>query len=435
MKYTGKLYFWLTLLLIGSLLFSYKLNSLCIILLLVTWLIEGDFREKARRLVSEPFFVLNALLFLFYIISIKVSADSTTARFFVEKNLSLLVLPLVFLSKKRFTATETGIFCKTFVAGTLLLMSLALIKATLAFGATGDSDVFFYHRLAEQVGISAIIASLHCVVSVGLLFYLHINSRVRWVAITVFGLFVLLLLSKLFLLVLFLLVLVNTYPLVSGKIKIAVLSASLLLLLVITFTANPVRKRFEDMGKFQASYLSATAFNPGMYFDGLSLRLLFVRFGLEIMQEKGNYLLGVGTGDAETLLKQKIIGYNMYQGDGVAGKQGYLQFGYHNQFLQKLVQLGITGFVLFISGIIYCLIVAKKYGNKMLGNLVLIFTFSFFTDTLLEHQVGLVMFLTFASMGISEIRRKQDSYNEDSLAVIPDNSGSEYTTSASDFPN
>lgn len=408
MKYAGKLYFWLTLLLISSLLFSYKLNSLCIILLFVTWLVEGNYRNKFRQLISEPFFVIHALLFVLYVISIKLSTDPSTARFFVEKNLSLLAVPLIFLSKKRFTAAETTIFCKTFIAGTLLLMSLALSKSIPAFVTTGDNGFFFYHRLAEQVGISAIIASLHCMLSIGLVFYIGGNNRVQWLLIAVLGLFVLLLTSKLFLLVLFLLVLINTYRLVSAKIKIAALSLSLLLVLLIACTENPVRKRFEDMGKFQTAYLRAAQFNPGMYFDGLSLRLVFVRFGLEIMQENGNYWLGVGTGDAEALLKQKIIDYNMYLGDGGVDKEGYLQFGYHNQFLQKLVQLGIAGFVLFISGIVYCFFTAIKYRNKMLLNLMLIFTFSFFTDTLLEHQVGLVMFLTFACLAINEIRLKQD---------------------------
>jgi O-antigen ligase len=167
-----------------------------------------------------------------------------------------------------------------------------------------------------------------------------------------------------------------------------------------------VRKRFEDVGKFHTEYLSMKMYNPGMYFDGLSMRLIFVRFGLEIFREQGNYLLGVGTGDAEHLLKEKIKAYNMYQGDGVKDKAGYLQFGFHNQLLQKLLQLGLLGFAVFLATIVYCFAMAIKYKDGFLLNLILIFTLTFFTDTLLEHQVGLVMFLSFACMAINTIRQR-----------------------------
>lgn len=106
----------------------------------------------------------------------------------------------------------------------------------------------------------------------------------------------------------------------------------------------------------------------------------------------------------------------MYQGDGVKDKQGYLQFGYHNEFLQKFVQLGITGLSVFIALLAYGYYLAFRYRHRFLGNLLLLFTFSFFTDTLLEQQVGLVLFLTFSCIAISEIRAGKEGRGQ----VVPE---------------
>lgn len=161
------------------------------------------------------------------------------------------------------------------------------------------------------------------------------------------------------------------------------------------------------MRRFRSSYLTDTTFNKGMYFDGLSLRLIYVRFSMEMMKEDGNYLLGVGTGDADTLLKQKILAYDMYKGDGVKNKEGYLKYGFHNELLQKFVQLGIIGLSVFIAIIVYCWYMAIRYRNRILLHLLLVFTLSFFTDTLLEQQFGLVIFFTFTCLAINEIRMQQ----------------------------
>ena len=406
MKITGKLYWIITLLLVSSLLFSYKINSLCIIALFLTWLLEGAFRLKFRQLVREPFFICNALLFILYLVSIARSDDKATARFFVEKNLSLVVLPLVLLSMKRFTQQQIHTLGKVFIAGTVLLMTIATIGAARTYFFSHHTDVFFYHKLTAAVGISAIIASLLCIVSLAWLLYLPLGKW-KWIVAGLLSAWLVLLTSKLFLLVLCLMILLNLMGKFHVNVKIALALLIVILAVLISVTDNPVRKRFSDMGKFRESYLTAPTFNEGIYFDGLSLRLVFIRFGLEIMKEKKGYWMGTGTGDAEALLQQKIKAYHMYQGDGVTDKQGYLQFGYHNEFLQKLVQLGITGLAVFMAILIYGYFMALRYRHRFLLNLMLIFTFSFFTDTLMEHQVGLVLFLVFTSMAIMEIRLKQ----------------------------
>jgi O-antigen ligase len=396
------------MLLIASLTFSYKINSLCIIALFLVWLIDAGFGAKFRKLIKEPFFIGNVLLFGLYLLGIALSEDKSTARFFVEKNLSLIAIPLVLLSMKRITKEQFFVLGKIFVAGTCLLMLLALILAIRYWFQVHNYNVLFYHKLAGQVGLSAIIASLLCIVSLALLFELPGFGILKWICITFLSLCLILLSSKLFLLMLGIMILLNVLRQIRPKARIILCLSVVIVAILIALTPNPISRRFKDMGKFHTEYLTAKKYNPGMYFDGLSMRLIYIKFGFEIFREDGNYILGVGTGDAENLLKDKIKAYDMYQGDGVKNKLGYLEYGFHNQLLQKLLQLGLVGFIIFLGLIIYCFTMAVKYKNRFLLNLMLIFSLTFFTDTLLEHQVGLVMFLSFTCLAINQIRLKQE---------------------------
>jgi O-antigen ligase len=415
-KTSGKLYGVICLLLITSLLFSYKLNSICIMALLLVWLLEGGFALKFRQLVREPFFILNALLLVLYLFSILQSEDKATARFFVEKNLSLVILPMVLLSKKRFTEEEFFLLGKGFVAGTAILMTTATLCAIRNYFVLHDSDVFFYHKLSEPVGKSAIVTSLFCIISLAWLFYL---PRAQWKIFMgiLLAIWLLLLNSKLFIAALALMLLFNLAGRIAGRTRALAGLAVAGIVAIVLLTPNPLRKRFAEIGQFRRYYLTAPDFNEGIYFDGLSLRLVFIRFGLEIMNEKKSYWFGTGTGDAETLLQEKIKAYHMYQGDGITDKQGYLQYGYHNEFLQKYVQLGIAGLSVFIGLLAYGYYLALRYRQWFLFNLLLIFTFTFFTDTLLEQQVGLVLFLAFACMAIAGIRQRQEEVGTAGVAT------------------
>jgi O-antigen ligase len=410
MKISGKIYWAICLLLVSSLLFSYQVNSLCIIALLLIWLLEGRLAAKFRQLAHEPFFLLSVLMFGLYLVSVAVSDDKATARFFVEKNLSLVVLPMVLLSMPEFSKEKVAGLGKVLIAGTIVWMSVATMIAIKSYIQGHNSAVFFYHKLSEPVGMSAIVASLFCILSFAWLFHLP-PGKWKIAAGILLACWLLLLTSKLFVVLLLLLLVLNLASRLRLRARVGAGAALVVIVALLSVIPNPVKKRFGDIGKFQRYYLTAPDFNEGIYFDGLSLRLVFARFGLEIMNEKKSYVLGTGTGDAEALLKQKIQAYHMYQGDGIKDKEGYLQYGYHNEFLQRYVQLGITGLLVFIAWLACCYYMALRYRHGLLLNLLLVFTFTFFTDTLLEQQVGLVLFLTFSCLAMTEIRKKKSKKN------------------------
>jgi hypothetical protein len=394
-KIINLLYFWVTLFMLCCLPISNKANSISIMLLLTLWLLEGNWKEKGASLLREPFFLLNAALFLLFLISYVRSENKDIARFFIEKNLSLIILPLIFCSGDRFSVREINNIFKAFITCIFLMMFLATILAAWQFILTGNSHVFFYHTLAHHVGLSAITASLLCCISLALLFHLPEKKKLKTCVAAIFSLWLLLLSSRLFIATGLLLLFCNIFYYLNLRNKIIAAALGLSLVTLLGVTHNPIRSRFQDLGQFPLNHLNDTVFSKADYFDGLSLRLLYFRFSAAIMQENGNYLWGTGTGDAENLLKEKIIAHDMYTGNGTTDTEGYLQYSFHNEYLQKLVQLGITGLGLFLAVIVYCWHLAFRYRSKLLSNLLIIFCLSFCTDTLTETQLGLVSYLSF----------------------------------------
>ena len=408
LKPLSKAYFIVMVLLVCSIVINNAMNSICIMMLLAVWLVERGFGCKWKQLLREPFFILNALSLVLYAISIGISHDKGSAIFFFTKNLSLIIIPTVLLSGREFNKAQINLILKAFILCVFIAMSIESLLSLIQYFETHDRSFFFYHKLVGSIDIGgAIIASFFCMTSMVFLFYLPDKGRLKWFLYAAFGVWIILLNSKMFLATLLLLFLINGFSLLTTRVKIVsilIIASGVLFLSVIN---NPIKQRFMDMSHFQKSYLTASTFNPDMYFDGLSLRVIYIRFGLEIMRENGNYLIGVGSGDAENLLKKKIASYNMYTGDGVTEKEGYLKYGYHNEYLQRLVQFGFAGFSLFMAAIVYCFYMAIKYKQKLLLSLMIIFSSSFFTDTLIEHQVGLVSFLVFSCLCIIIIRDDQ----------------------------
>ena len=408
LKPVSKAYFFVMLLMAASIVLNIAMNSICIMLLLLVWLAERGFKEKWNRLVREPFFILNTALFGMYIIGMGISKDKANAQFFLTKNLSLLIIPGILLSKERFSKEQIYLFLKMFIACVFLQMSVETSLSLIKYFQTHDSSYFIYHKLVSNINIGgAIIASFFCLLSVIFLFFVRERRWLKWLLYAAFSVWIVLLDSKLFIVMLLLLFLINVFYTLSAKWKIASMAGIIGVTALTVLTPNPLRQRFADMKHFNTSHLSAKKYNEGMYFDGLSLRLVYIKFGFEIMKENGNYFWGAGTGDAENLLRKKIVDYDMYTGNGTTDKEGYLRYGYHNQYLQKLVQMGISGFCIFMAGIVYCFYMAIRYKNKLLLNLLIIFNASFFTDTLLEHQVGLVSFLVFTCLCIGMIRKEE----------------------------
>ncbi|PUZ22974.1 hypothetical protein DCC81_21415 [Chitinophaga parva] len=383
-------------------------NSICTILLTLTWLVEGGFRQKWQRLKSVHIVYFVAFFFLLYLTSFLTSANKREAFSMLQRE---FILAFIFFSKKPFSPVQVAGLLKGFVYAALVYMGAALLLATVQYFRLHDTGVFIYHALAGQVGSTAIFSSMLCVVAVAVLLFLPMSPGRKLLLYICFSIFILLLASRMFLFIHLVISGVHAFTLLKLRWKLVAVGALVALLLPVALVPNPVRARFQDMTRFQAGYLTQKDFNQGMYFDGLSLRVLYIRYSFEIMQEHHRYLVGVGSGDAAQLLRDKIRAYHMYDGDGSDGSGGgYLQYSFHDAYLESFVAFGIIGVValVLLYGYIGYYGITRKV--SLLRDLCIIIVCASFTDVIvINNQCDLALVLTICYLGFI--------YKQDATAV------------------
>ena len=130
-------------------------------------------------------------------------------------------------------------------------------------------------------------------------------------------------------------------------------------------------------------------------FTGTSLRLVFWRFSNEIINENNGWLMGAHTGDFQDLLNEKYKRNGIYTGNPELKDTGYLGYGPHNQYIEVLLSLGITGLVVFIMMLIFYLKNAWVTNNYLGLQCICLFLFFFITESVLSVNKGIVVFVFF----------------------------------------
>jgi O-antigen ligase len=386
-----------------------SLNSIVIILLLVTSLVEGRFKQKINRLLREPLIYISAAYLILCGCSILLSENAARATFILQRELPVFIIPVVLLSKAPFSKESVVRIFKYFVLTAFVWMSVASIRALFTFFKTGSTAVFFYHNLAAKTGSTAIYSSMFCVLSLLLIPSLQVTKKIKILLFLCFTLWLILLASRMFLLIYACLLLIHIFYNTKIKHRGRVALTTLGLLLLLCFACPTISRRFTDLEKFKTTYLTSTQFNSNIYFDGLSLRAIYVRFSLEIMHDSNSYLLGVGTGDADALLKGKIRAYHMNTTDNPKdGNGGYLRYSFHNVYLEHFVALGIIGLAVIVLLYGYVGYMGIKHRKPILLSVCMVMTLSSLTDTIVinsQSDVSMLMAIICLSiMGIREAK-------------------------------
>jgi O-antigen ligase len=180
---------------------------------------------------------------------------------------------------------------------------------------------------------------------------------------------------------------------------------------LVVFTHNPVSRRFSEVLKGDLNFINQKKFKPGDYFNGLQFRLLQWRFVSEILNEQKSWLAGVSPGDAQSYLDQKYVSENMYTGTPERRDSGFLGYNTHNQFLEALLQSGIIGVLVFLMIWFALIKMAIKRRNNALSFITVLLLAYSFTESVLETQFSLVIFLFFPLFFYMDKNNQQGAIN------------------------
>lgn len=396
---------------------SIPANSVCIMLLSLNWLVEGQWKLKARRLMSSKFALLWILFFAYHAISILYSANKHEAKFELEKKLSFFVFPLIFATANFVNGKNARTLLKYFISTCLLACSICLGSAFYYY-TKGDPSRFFYHGLGSALGFHAVYFSTFigfCIFTI--VYHLMQNhrkmqSRNKFLFVSMivfFFVFLILLSSKTITVAVFFISLaLGIFRFLKRYNKIVVCGAAVLAFVVfgVIIQKTPyLNNRFQEI--FSENYKAVLDRKDyrDFHFTGGTIRLAIWKSVFLVSEEKNVMVFGAGIGDAQDMLTDYYNRIHIYPGDVTIGKQGFTYYNAHNQYLQFYITLGIVGAIWFLVILIYCYREAIRSRHVLLLSLLLLFTSFFFTESALCAHKGVVFFMFFTSLFV--LQRKQ----------------------------
>ncbi len=371
-------------------LFSIKLSSLSIGLIFLFWLMFTAKNEKKKGLNKNKR-LLTIFFAFFFVFAISLIYSSNLHEGFkdIESKLSLLLIPLPFLLKEKFTKTEfkrimiliasfTGAFCLTAVALSILNHGTLLTN----------------QELAVLVNMHASYLSLY--VAICLFFFadnlLNKNRQVIYVIAGSLFLVLLLLLAARMVIISVLisfLVWFISFQFSWKKLFLLFVFSSLISLGLMQIPS--ISNRFAEVVNNETVQYgnSAEGESPKNY-GGRAIRAAIWDCSMLVVKE--NWLIGVGAGDVHQNLQAA------YKEKEFELAWKYNNYNSHNLFLETIIAVGLSGVILLI--LLFLFLFKRAIGKKsfmMLSFSILFLCFSMVEATF-NVQRGIVFFILFATL-------------------------------------
>ena len=397
-----KPYYYLTLAVIATTLFSwFNLNSYLIILLLVCRLLDNDPRKALRTAFTNKIFLAYFSVFLLEFAGLFYTHHLFVGWKQMESKATLVAIPFIlcagpFVDRAGYRQLLSA-YCLLLAGVCLYCLSMAVVE----YHWQKDLNVFFYHQLTSSVSVNAVFFSGY--VLVALLFLLFSPDRpfargLRIALILFFTATMVLLSSRLLLvllIVIFMVYLTGHYRLKMKTIQALVVSLLIVLgTAVLAFTDNPVSRRCRDlvMGQTQTPPAQAASHPqldrlPSSSFNSINFRLMTWRYAFEILHEHKAWVFGVSGGDSQALLDQKYLDAGM--------SQGYLGYNFHNEYIEVLVRSGFLGVGIFMICLVMLIGAARSAATPTAVFTITLLLLLYGTESALEMQHGLFLFAFF----------------------------------------
>ena len=381
-----KIHFYLTLAAIATTLSPwYNLNSWVIILLVICRLVDGKGFPAVKAAFSNKYFLAYFFIFLLDLLGLIYTHHFFKGWKYVESKATLVAIPFI-LCGGPFT-DKTG-RARLMSAWCLLLFIICLYclgVATWQFINIKDPALFFYHSLTNAIHVNAVFFSAYVISA--LLFLLSsplsmFAYKYLREALVLFFIGMIILLSSKLLLVLTLVILIaflSRRKLIFSRRKLILIPALAAVLIagVLMFTNNPVSDRYKDIMRGNIELYKQEKLPDFTVFNGVSLRLLIWRSAVEILREQKAWFYGVSAGDGQVLLNKKYV-------EKIS--PGYLNYNFHNQYIEIGVRSGIIGLIVFLGACWMLIVLARSVGTLEAWFTVTLVLLLYFTESMLETQ-------------------------------------------------
>lgn len=387
---------------------SERWSTIGIILMILLWLLDPQLKTKIlglfqpRSVSSKGLMLVMLLFFLYHILGLLWSNDIESGWHSIEVKMTFFILPILFAAQEGFSAKRIRLLWILFSASLVLSFTYSFSQSFLAFHTKGWDYVLSRMNISEAIMHPGYYSNYFALALVWSVLSLKDETDLQrwqklllWFFVAFMLLALLLLISKtamLFLACFFIWLL----WLMAGRLQQGFRRWGVFLLFISAFALfasllPSIRNRVQE---------TTVQFEPpdkNMSIEN-STGSRRVAWKLESDLILENMVIGYGTGEANTLLKDRLI------------QEGYLQLASdhmhtHNQMLHTWIDLGLPGLLLLLAFLLMAGWDAIKQQHTVAGWLVVLIAWNLVTDDMLEIQAGTVFFIFFLCLFLF---RRQD---------------------------
>ncbi len=368
-------------------------NSISIALLtplVLVHTLQHGIRLCFRDLVIPALFFI---LFGTYIFSEQMFTGTWPDWYLAERKLGLLAIPVIML----LIPLNSAILRKYALQALAVAISFAgvvmLTESGIKFAQSGDWQVFTYHELASPWPAGAVYLSLFTAVLITMMIRTpddFFPGKANTILMLYFVALLLLCASKLFI---SLTLPVALYTIFRYQLNLVTArpAVSALVMAAILVLSYPFLQRMSVLLKPELELITQAQYDASTELNGVNLRLIQWRFGLEILRDHNAWISGTGMSERQKLLDARYSEAGLYTGTGIAGDTGFLGYNYHNQWLETTVGSGLPAL-----GVLLLIVVLRfvfHSHNSLFPFIPVLFLLGFFlTESVLERQTGLIFF-------------------------------------------
>lgn len=418
------------LLLVCTIVFPLGINNVALGLLMLFVL----FYRKTLYFQKSYALIIPVVLFLWMGLSYGWSIDKERTIKALPKEISLLLIPMIFLFIPELSSKIKKKIIKGYSYSIVFIALFFVLRAVFRYFTTNQSSVFFYHgEYNDDFGfVPKSLNAIYFSVFVSVAYFDTLAKEIKNTTdriILIFLSFVLLLLSSKNILVIF--ILLNLiyfffFSKVSHKMRLRNIVIVILFIIGLLSFSN-IKDRF--LVEFQSNtdtslnsnvvkeipngvhYVSIyeawnnEIFTPNDFFPGTAFRIYQVRLFFDFLKEESIFWKGFGLNASSNKLEEKGYHYNVFLGDNL--HQGYQKKNFHNQYIQNFAELGIIGFLLLVTMLIvssYKMVITKDFVHIAFTVLMISL---FLTESFLWRQRGVVFFTIFYSLFVVSKQQKK----------------------------
>jgi len=367
------------------------------------WLISADFKAKLTRLSANKYVALFFSLYLLLVVGALFSPKPSEASQELLLKVPFIVWPLLLSTAIGLRKKSLDLLFKLFISSSILMLVFALGFATYRYANGANGSVFYFSELLSLVRVPPHYMGLYLSFSYAILLYRMVSHKrvYQSISLNVLGLIVLtigviLLSVRMQYLVFILINAIILYAYLRKRSGTAKAMFTFLgfsaLFFTLLFLIPGSRSRLVD------TYNEVRSYEGMVENKQTNPRKFLWRSALDVIDE--NFWFGVGTGAEDINLNAKLEEVDAIFWDGHQTYQLYeMRYNYHNSYLQTFAANGVFAFLILVALFIYPFLKLRRHPYKAeAGFFLLICGLSFFTESMLQRQAGVMFFSFFYSL-------------------------------------